>query len=239
LASEGTIRRSEAGALALEIAWLRAAELPKLIAIERLLAGESTGEAAPAGPRRIASETAPRRGAADETIAAPPAPRPAARPNAAPPVAAAPPAAAPSETAPRPRLVPKPGEEVEAFLEEVSRRKANLAGLVQGLATLSYRADERALCLQPHDAFAAGSLARANNRELLEAAAAAVLGGGTSVRVLPPRPADKTPAPAEVATEAARAQVRDHPLVQSVLSVFGGEVAEVRRPEDEGEEEKR
>lgn len=39
LGSEATVRRSEAGALALEIAWLRAAELPKLTRVEELLAG--------------------------------------------------------------------------------------------------------------------------------------------------------------------------------------------------------
>jgi DNA polymerase-3 subunit gamma/tau len=39
LASEQTVRRSEAGALALEIALLRAAELPKLVRVEEILAG--------------------------------------------------------------------------------------------------------------------------------------------------------------------------------------------------------
>nr|MDP9121786.1 DNA polymerase III subunit gamma/tau [Acidobacteriota bacterium] len=39
LASEATVRRSEVGPLAVEIAWLRAAELPKLIRVEELLAG--------------------------------------------------------------------------------------------------------------------------------------------------------------------------------------------------------
>src|ERR1700761_841571 len=39
LASEPQVRRSEAGALAVEIAWLRAAELPKLTRVEEILAG--------------------------------------------------------------------------------------------------------------------------------------------------------------------------------------------------------
>jgi len=39
LKSEPTVRRSEAGILAVEIAWLRAAELPKLSRIEEILAG--------------------------------------------------------------------------------------------------------------------------------------------------------------------------------------------------------
>src|ERR1700674_2138863 len=48
LASEPVVRRTEMGALAIEIAWLRAAELPKLIRIEQLLAGGSL--AAPPRP---------------------------------------------------------------------------------------------------------------------------------------------------------------------------------------------
>ncbi len=47
LASEPVVRRTEAGALAIEIAWLRAAELPKLIRVEQLLAGGSLAAAAP------------------------------------------------------------------------------------------------------------------------------------------------------------------------------------------------
>ena len=48
LQSEAGIRRSEFGLLALEIAWLRAAELPKVVRIEELLAsGEGRGGARP------------------------------------------------------------------------------------------------------------------------------------------------------------------------------------------------
>jgi DNA polymerase III subunit gamma/tau len=58
LASEPVVRRSETGALAIEIAWLRAAELPKLIRVEQLLAGGSLAAAAPrpaAAPQRSPS----------------------------------------------------------------------------------------------------------------------------------------------------------------------------------------
>ncbi|HLX08163.1 MAG TPA: DNA polymerase III subunit gamma/tau, partial [Thermoanaerobaculia bacterium] len=43
LASEPMVRRTETGALAIEIAWLRAAELPKLVRVEQLLAGQAGG----------------------------------------------------------------------------------------------------------------------------------------------------------------------------------------------------
>ena len=51
LQSEATVRRSETGALAVEIAWLRAAELPKLRRIEEILAGHTgTGTSTAARP---------------------------------------------------------------------------------------------------------------------------------------------------------------------------------------------
>jgi DNA polymerase-3 subunit gamma/tau len=73
LASENTVRRSETGSLALEICWLRAAELPKLVRVEELLGGklpdgsDSTpdsgsepGESEPGGP--VADEEGPQSG---------------------------------------------------------------------------------------------------------------------------------------------------------------------------------
>jgi DNA polymerase III subunit gamma/tau len=47
LMSEPVVRRTETGALAIEISWLRAAELPKLVRVEQLLAGGSLAAAAP------------------------------------------------------------------------------------------------------------------------------------------------------------------------------------------------
>ncbi len=78
LTSEPLVRRSETGALAVEIAWLRAAELPKLTRVEELLvAGNVRLQAAP-GATRAAPGATPRSG---------PAPAPPVR-------ASAPPAAA-------------------------------------------------------------------------------------------------------------------------------------------------
>ncbi|MCM2269201.1 MAG: DNA polymerase III subunit gamma/tau, partial [Thermoanaerobaculia bacterium] len=68
LQSEGAVRRSDSPGLALELAWLRAAELPKLLRVEELLAGggspgskdgETTAAArsAPAAAARRASPT--------------------------------------------------------------------------------------------------------------------------------------------------------------------------------------
>jgi DNA polymerase-3 subunit gamma/tau len=77
LSSETLVRRTETGALAVEIAWLRAAELPKLVRIEELLGGGAataaerlplkaaparpvtTGAARPSGPSLQAAAEGP------------------------------------------------------------------------------------------------------------------------------------------------------------------------------------
>jgi DNA polymerase-3 subunit gamma/tau len=61
LQSEQVVRRSESAGLAVEIAWLRAAELPKLIQIERALArsGPSGGAAKASGRARSSSGSPP------------------------------------------------------------------------------------------------------------------------------------------------------------------------------------
>ena len=90
LASEPVVRRTEMGALAIEIAWLRAAELPKLIRVEQLLAGGSL--AAPPRPAHLpppspspssgsGGGTAPAGGAAPARSAAAPAVLAAATPT--------------------------------------------------------------------------------------------------------------------------------------------------------------
>ncbi len=76
LASEQLVRRSETTGLALEIAWLRAAELPKLVRLEELLA--STPAAASAG--RDAAPT-PRLSAPQTSAPQPPAPSSTRRPT--------------------------------------------------------------------------------------------------------------------------------------------------------------
>jgi DNA polymerase-3 subunit gamma/tau len=98
LASEETVRRSEAGALAVEVAWLRAAELPKLTRVEQLLGGSSPGAGFSTGGGRAAAPAAqgPQRGVRS------PAPPAAAARHAPVEVAAAPVAAASSTAAASP-----------------------------------------------------------------------------------------------------------------------------------------
>src|SRR5215218_4320414 len=96
LTSEPIVRRSDTGALAVEIAWLRAAELPKLTRVEEILAGTMPTEAArPAAAPRPAPAPAP---APSRSRAPEPPPRAAAPP---PPAQQQQPAPKPAETAPR------------------------------------------------------------------------------------------------------------------------------------------
>ena len=73
LTSENVVRRSDTGALAVEIAWLRAAELPKLTRVEEIFAGTWQPEAAAAAAARPVA-AAPR----PVPAPAPPMPRSAA-----------------------------------------------------------------------------------------------------------------------------------------------------------------
>ena len=102
LASEPTVRRSESAGLALEIALLRAAELPKLTRVEELLAGAGATAGGGAGVGRGSSATRPA-----------PAARPRARAHELEeeaPTRREPPAArtAEPEPAPKPRRSPGP-----------------------------------------------------------------------------------------------------------------------------------
>ncbi len=68
LSSETVVRRADAPGLALEVALLRAAELPRLVRIERLAAGLPAEAETPAAPTGVPT---PRRAAAETSAAAP------------------------------------------------------------------------------------------------------------------------------------------------------------------------
>ncbi|HEX9799700.1 MAG TPA: DNA polymerase III subunit gamma/tau [Thermoanaerobaculia bacterium] len=215
LASEAGVRRSDAAALALELAWLRAAELPKLVAIEALLAGDD-GAARPAPP------------------AAPAKLRAAAAPRPAPPAAAVP--LAPS--AQPPSIARAAGATTDALLrfrEELSARRPTLAASL-GAARLRHADGVLTIELPGDDPLGAKQLERASNRELLGAAAAATFGAGTRLRLVeapPAAPGDAVAAPAAASGDETPSPAADDPRVQAVLDIFGGTVATVEPADDE------
>ncbi len=206
LGSESAIRRSEAGSLALEIAWLRAAELPRLVAIERYLAGATPEVAAPRPSPPLA----------------PPAPMTPVTPGAG--AAAAPLSATPV-------AVPA-GSGVTAFLEQLVLRRPTLAAQLESLASLTWNDADHTLVVRPNDELAAVSLARANNRDLMASAAVAAFGPEATFRFARTEVAGAAPSapPALTVAEARRAKVGEHPRVQAVLEIFGGAVAQVETP---------
>ncbi|HEV7785570.1 MAG TPA: DNA polymerase III subunit gamma/tau [Thermoanaerobaculia bacterium] len=224
LASENIVRRSDTGALAVEIAWLRAAELPKLIRVEEILAGTYQPGAAPAArpaaaPPRPAPapappvrsmpppETAPR-ASAPPAPAARPAPRP--EPPAPAPVAPVPVASAATAAPGRAR------DPVTAFKEETAKRKPNLGGFLDAVEDLRFE-DGRVTLLAPNgDSYLRSRLEA--NRPILEEAAVTVWGQGTRLEIRESRGAP--PAVAEAAKPARTTEVE--PAVQAVLEIFQG-----------------
>ena len=220
LASEQTVRRSDAGVLALEIAWLRAAELPKLLQLEDMLAGGAP--AAPTAPRRTESPApaAPRPSETRPALPVPqassaPPPRPLAMAPAAPPA----PASASAHQA-------ATGSAESAFLEAVAKRKQALAAHLEDAQSLSFAEGELKIYLQPGDEWLPAAMQRTTNRDILADAVREVWGPaarwclavGTGVAPavkLEPLPAAET------------AELAAHPMVQTMLEIFGGKVERI------------
>jgi DNA polymerase-3 subunit gamma/tau len=236
LNSETTVRRSETGALAVEIAWLRAAELPKLRRVEEILAGGGM-------PAMAASAPAPRpapRPAPAPARTPPPAPAPAKEKErvvekapAPAPVAAPPPPPAP---APAPRSNGNAGEDlVQAFLDEVSRRKQPLAAYLSDADEIRFEEGRLTIARAPGDTWLESRLGQSANRQIIDESVAAVWGAGTTWRTVQGegRKAAEMQAQASAAS-AAGAVVSENPTVQTVLDIFGGRVERVEeRPREE------
>src|SRR5436305_9648433 len=140
LTSENIVRRSDTGALAVEIAWLRAAELPKLTRVEEILAGTWQPGAAPPAARPA---SAPRPAPAPATM--PPrsaAPEPAPR-SATPAPQSEPPSVLPAKPAPS-----RSTEPLTAFKEEAGKRKQNLGGFLDAAEDVRFE-DGRVTILIP------------------------------------------------------------------------------------------
>jgi len=224
LTSEPIVRRSDTGALAVEIAWLRAAELPKLTRVEEILAGTMPTEAArPAAAPRPAPAPAP-------TPSRSRAPEP-------PPRAAAPqppqqqqqqPAPKPAEPQPPRPVAPVPppsrqGDPITAFKEEAGKRKQNIGGFLDAAEDIRFEDGRVTVFCPSGDTYLRARLEA--NRAILGEAAAAVWGAGTRLDILESRNAPK--APAAEAKNGPVQQVEQIPTVQAVLDIFKGRIETV------------
>jgi hypothetical protein len=245
------VRRSEAPFLALEIAWLRAAELPKLTRIEELLAAGATAAGPPAaapgargdraaaapGTRQRAGRPTPEARAESPPAARAPAPRPAepAAPAGEPDDGdgfefARP---GPASTAPSPEAsdsARRAADLCTAFDEELARRKPPLAAHLRDVPK-EVVGDRLLLHLAQDDEIRHRRLAGADNRRVLDEVARAVGGepfrwevhvaGAPVAETAPPEPDEETAAAAPAAA------VAGDPAVQRVLELFQGRVEEV------------
>ncbi len=236
LGSEATVRRSEAGTLAVEIAWLRAAELPKLTRIEEILSGGTPPRGAPSKSPERPSGTPRESAAPPERQTAVPTPKQAPPKTAAPPMEAekavethevskaqpatvSAPAAADTPAAPRP---PKGDEEarVQEFLVEVSRRKQPLAAHLQESLNLIFADGRLSIYTTPGDPWLTKALSRGNNRKILEQSLAKVWGDGTTWRMQEGSEAGSPKAADPAAPD--DDPLLEHPFVQTALDIFGG-----------------
>ncbi|HXT20567.1 MAG TPA: hypothetical protein VN923_07450, partial [Thermoanaerobaculia bacterium] len=235
IAAEQLVRRSEVPGLALEVALLRAAELPKLTRVEELLRGgaaaavgnrPAASAAAAAGPERrsVAAPTP-----AHATSSAPLSTASAPRSTPAPAVSNAGTAAvAVAGSAIAIALVPEDSSEpTAAVLHAVARRRQVLAAHLGEAQALHIDGNELQIFRRPGDTSLDGALQRPGNRAALEEALAEVCGPGARWRILDGE-GGAAPTPADVAPPALAAAAAD-PKVQAVLDIFGGTIAAVER----------
>jgi DNA polymerase-3 subunit gamma/tau len=215
LTSEEGVRRSETGTLAVEIAWLRAAELPKLRRVEELLAG------APLSPS--ARSVAP-----SASAARPLAPVAASRPTASssPPRPSAPPPAAELPKAPVSAASWR-----DTFFEEVSKRKQALAAHLAEAQELRVADGRLVIALRKGDTVLASRLRTPANQQLINDAVTKVWGPDATWEVVesstPPPETASIQSAAATSLAAKASVVKDNPTVQTVLEIFGGEVSAI------------
>ncbi len=243
--AEGMLRRSDVPSLALEILFLRLAELPRLVPIEEILA--SGGSFSMPAPR-----------AATPPSPAPAAPWPGATPAlqhvraaAAEPqqrsTAPGPLPAAPVSDSPRfvgltplEAVEPEPeavADSITAFREAVEKRHSNLGAALEDVS-VSIEGKTVRLVLDPPSPPLAKRLGEPAMKKVLDEAALAVLGSKARVTVESAEPAggDLTAAaatadPGRLERENLKNRAAADERVRKILDLFGGEIADVKPDE--------
>jgi DNA polymerase-3 subunit gamma/tau len=218
LASEETVRRSENGLLAVEIAWLRGAELPKLLEIEAVLGG--------ATPPPAASQPRSENGGTPE-VASTGTISKARRPRRAPQATADPPPHESSGAEPGAEgdkdgerqndPASALGSDKEAFLARVSGQSQALAAHLAGALNLDFEDGQLEISVPEGDTWIRERLESRKHRATLEKAIAATWGD-------PPRWSIVERAVASPQSSREEEAVVDDPEVQKILDIFGGSV---------------
>ncbi len=243
--SDGTLRRSDVPALALEVLLLRLAELPNLVLIEDLLSGRvSIPSAAGVSSRPVGAGPVAKPAPAPPALAsAPPSHSPA--PASVPRRAAV---AKDEEETPRfvgltplslePEPVPSP-DPAAAYREQVEKRNSALAAALEE-SMIRLEGKTVRICLDPPNSVLERRLSEPLVKKSLEEAATVVVGRGASVVVEGAVPSGGDLAAAAAAAdpkvlekENLRKRAASDERVQKVLDLLGGQIVDVRK--DEGE----
>lgn len=222
LASEASVRRSDAAGLALEIAWLRAAEIPKLSRIEDLLDQ-------PAGRSRVSIPTI-------EPLGAAPAVKNPQQQTTPPPereILRSPADGAPAsfaqerdlDTASQSTPLDASAKwRIQDFLNVVGQRKQPLLVRLREAEALDWRED----CLTIRGDESIGkALSRPSSAEILDDAVNRAFGHGSSWRFEQTLSAGPSADPEPASTPPQRDDLVTNPRVQQVLDLFGGIVENV------------
>jgi DNA polymerase-3 subunit gamma/tau len=211
LQSEETVRRSESGILAVEIAWLRAAELPKLVEIERLLSGQTPVPERPVPEEPTLEEPKPEEPAPESPVPEKKSPTstPAPRKDVS---------SVDSKPLQDSADPPTTGAEIDTFLSHVSRQSQALAAHLAGAHCLEYSEGELRICTPVGDTWIRDRLAQKKHRRTLEAALAATWSEESRWRLVEEDAPRAAPEPSEPPEQI------DDPRVQTLLDIFGGSV---------------
>ncbi len=224
LQSENTVRRTEAGALALEIVWLRMAELPQLSHIEDLLGGDGRPSGLGAEPQSQSAKAtveSSNQGAAVAPAAPPDPAAPSARTPDEPLVTNQTPEAL--EATPADSSSTSTNDRIRELLLQVSRRKQSLAAHLAGADRLDFSDDELRIHMPPRDSLLKNALERRSNRQVLEDCVKQTWTQATRWRTVESSASD----PAVESEETERVTpspdpAMQHPTVQAALDIFGG-----------------
>ena len=217
LASESTIRGSEFASLALQLAWLRAAELPKLTLIESLLSGREamshrladTGSSGTVAstvktPEKPSKTTVSDRGTSDRGTSAPQA------------------------TTQHDQSPGATSRGVSRFRNLLAERRQPLAALVES-AELEFVEGQLHIQPSPGDPLLAAALQRENNTMLLDELLEQVWGPGSRWTLREseqPQPSARDEQDRTV--DAAPSEATKDPTVKAVLDIFGGNIQSVQ-----------
>jgi len=234
--AEGMLRRSDVPSLALEVLFLRLAELPRLVPIEEILASGASFPLPASRPAAPASPApAPPRSAAPPAEPGLRAPADGPRPS---PGASDPPrfvGLTPLEVAePEPEAI---ADAATAFRIEVEKRHSNLGAALEDVS-VSIEGKMVRLVLDPPSPPLARRLGEPAMKKVLDEAALAVLGAKARVTVESAEPAggDLTAAaatadPERLERENLKKRAAADERVRKILDLFDGEIADVKPDE--------